>query len=390
MTIGVFFGGKSPEHDVSIITGQLVISELKKNLNHKVVAVYLDKNGFWYLGDSLGSAEFFCNENFSDKLLGLDKYSIDLEKSRGQIVFCKHGFMKSEIGIDFAFPAFHGMNGEDGTIQGLFEMFNIPYSGCGVESSALSMDKIMTKVLYRANNIKTPNYIYFSSHDWRDNQNNILDRICNELHFPLFVKPPKLGSSIGISRVRDRRELKFGIEVALHYGERVLVENGVDNLVDLTCALVGNDDPTISLVQESLFSSDFFGYNEKYLDDGGAQTGNAQKNIFIPARISDGVAQLVRDRALAIYQAFNCSGMARVDFLYDRKHDELYASEVNAIPGTLYHHLWKASGIELNDLIERLINLGIEKHKDKNSHEYIFKSNVLSMMKSVKLQKPRD
>lgn len=390
MTIGVFFGGKSPEHDISIITGQLIISELKKITDYNVVPVYFDKNGYWYLGQELDSLKFFNKDNYESQLNKLDKYSLDLDKSKDKLVFRKNGMFGKESVIDFAFPAFHGMNGEDGTIQGLFEIFNIPYAGCDVASSAITIDKILTKLFYKAHNIKTSEFVFFTKYEWETNKDKFIEEIKNKITYPMFVKPPKLGSSIGISRATNEQELIFGIDVALHYGDRVLVEKGVENLVDITCAVMGNNKPVASLVQESSFSSDFFNYEEKYLKDGGAQTGNAEKNIIIPARLDDITMINVRNTAIEIYKIFGCSGNARVDFLFDKMSQQLYANEINTLPGTLYHHLWKASGVELNNLIKQLIELGIDRYKEKNSYEYNFKSQILQNTQSAKLKKAQD
>lgn len=385
MTIGVFFGGRSPEHDISIITGLLIISEMKKMLDYNFIPVYLDKNGNWRLGQELDSLKFFNKDGYESQLDKLDKYSIDLEKSKDKLVFRKNGIFGKEVIIDFAFPAFHGMNGEDGTIQGLFEIFNIPYAGCDVTSSALAMDKVLTKVLYLAHGIETSEFVFFSKRDWKNKKEKFLTEIKNKLKYPMFIKPPKLGSSIGISRATNEQELTFGIDVALHYGDKVLIENGVENLVDITCAVMGNDKPVASLVQESSFSSDFFNYEEKYLNDGGAQTGNSEKNIIIPARLDDEITQKVRNQAIDVYNIFGCSGNARVDFLFDKVAKKIYVNEINTLPGNLYHHLWKASGIELDSLIRQLIDLGIEKYKEKNSYEYNFKSDILKSTQSAKL-----
>lgn len=384
MTIGVFFGSKSPEHDVSIITGQLIISELKKT-PHQVVPIYLGKNAEWYIDDSLGKLSTFKDLN-EETLKNFSKYYLDLELSQGKMVFKKKGLVGKEIVIDLAFPAIHGAYGEDGTIQGMFEMFNVPYVGCDVPASALAMDKILTKILYKAHDIPTSKFTYFNQNDWSNQKTELLDKIESDLKYPLFVKPPKLGSSIGIEKVSTRQGLEFAIEVAFHYGERVLVEEGVNNLKDLTVAVMGNSAPKTSLVQESRFDADFFNYEEKYLKDGGAQLGNADKSIIIPAEISPEVTAQIQKLAKEIYAIFGCSGIARVDMLYDAKEQKLYANEINTMPGTLYHHLWKASGIELDKLVADLIKLAEEKYLINQSFTNTFNSKLLEQANSSKLQ----
>lgn len=385
MNIGVFFGGKSPEHDVSIITGQLIISELKKS-EHNVVPIYLGKNGEWYVSEELGTLKFFQDPEKDKKLLEFSKVSLDLEKSQGKMVFQKKGFLGRAIEIDLAFPAFHGSNGEDGTIQGLFELFNIPYVGCDVPSSAIAYDKILTKTYYKSMGITTANFIFFSKNDWEKDRAGAIAKIKTTLLYPLFVKPPKLGSSIGISKAKDDKELEFAIEVAFLYGEKVLVEEGVENLMDITCCIIGNEKLEASLIQESVFESELFDFKEKYLVDGGAQLGNATDSLIIPARLGDETTKNVQDLAKKIYLGVGASGIARVDFLYDKVAQKVYANEINPMPGTVYHHLWKASGLELNELLKKLIDFAKERHKEKNKFKYTFDSDMLSFANSVKLK----
>lgn len=385
MNIGVFFGGKSPEHDVSIITGQLIISELKR-MGRTVIPVYIAKDGRWHIDDALGSLKFFQRGDKDKTLRGLAGYNIDLAGSQGKLVFEKGGLIRKKITIDLAFPAFHGSYGEDGTIQGLFEMFNVPYVGCGVPASVIAFDKILTKRMYASQEIPTTRFIDFARPDWEKDKGKILADIKSRLKFPLFVKPPLLGSSIGISKAKDEKELEFGIEVALHYGNTVLVEEGVENLMDITCCVIGNDQPQPSLVQESTFSSDLFDFEEKYLKDGGAQLGKAQSSIIIPARLDADTTEAIQSLAMKIYRLVGCTGIARVDFLFDKETKQHFANEINPLPGTLYHHLWKASGVGLDQLLEKLIGFALERHKQKERIKYTFDSSLLESTKSAKLK----
>jgi len=385
MNIGVFFGGKSPEHDVSIITGQLVISELKKTA-HNVVPVYSGKNGEWYVSQELGTLKFFQDTEKDRKLLEFSRVFLDLEKSQGKLVFQKKGLLGKVIEIDLAFPAFHGSNGEDGTIQGLFELFNVPYVGCDVPSSAIAFDKILTKTYYKSTGISTANFMFFGKKDWDKNREEIITNIKNTLRYPLFVKPPTLGSSIGISKAKDDKELEFAIEVALHYGEKVLVEEGVENLMDITCCVIGNEKLEASLIQESVFQSELFDFKEKYLVDGGAQLGNATDSLVIPARLDAETTGNVQELAKKIYLGVGASGIARVDFLYDKITKKVFANEINPMPGTVYHHLWKASGLPLDALLKKLIDFAKERHEEKNKFKYTFDSDMMSFANSVKLK----
>ncbi len=385
LKIGVFFGGKSPEHDVSIITGQLIMSELGK-MGYDFMPIYIDKEGGWFIGEELGKLKFFNDANKEEKLKKLGGWYFDLAESKGKLVFKKKGLSSKKIKVDVAFPAFHGANGEDGTIQGMFEIFNIPYVGCDVPSSAMAMDKALTKLFYKSKGIATTEFIYFTNNDWLQNKELILDKIKDTLNWPIFIKPAKLGSSIGMAKVKKYEDLEFACEVALHYDNKILAEESVEDLADITCAVMGNDKPTPSLIQESVFKGEHFSYEDKYIEDGGAQLGNAQNNLVIPANLDANTTKEAQDLSVKIFKIFGCSGIARIDLLYDKKAKIIYANEINPIPGILYYHLWKKSGVELDELLKNLIQLAIEKHKEKNKITHTFKSDILEQTKGMKLK----
>ena len=388
MIVGVFFGSRSPEHEVSIITGLFIISELKR-LGYSVVPVYIDKKGQWFSETVLGSLKFFTAGDWEEKLGRFPRYCVDTGSENQTLVLKKSGIFAKEITIDMAFPALHGMNGEDGTIQGIFELVNVPYVGCGVTASATAMDKVLTKRLLQRAGIATPPFASFTIDDWQKDKETVLSAT-KKLHWPVFVKPARLGSSIAMTKVRKEEELENACEVALHYDTKVIVEESVENLMDITCAVLGNDEPIASLIQESLFEGEHFSYSDKYLEEGGAQLGNAENKIVIPARLSAERTQEVRDLAVRVFKLFDCTGIARVDFLYDKQADKVYANEINTMPGTLYHHLWKASGLKIGALLEKLLMFAEEQHAKKNAITVTFKSDLLSFANSVKLQMKKD
>ena len=389
MKIGVFFGSRNPEHDISIITGQLIISGLR-GLGYEVVPVYLSKKGEWLISEELGNIKKFSDPNEKIDAAKYGGYTLDLSKSVGKMVFRKSGILSKEIIIDLAFPALHGLNGEDGTIQGLFELTGVPYVGCDVASSAITMDKILTKQFYLQNGAPTKNFLFFSANEWEARADQYLEKIRNELKMPVFVKPASLGSSIGLAKARNEKELKQAIEVAFRYGERVLIEEAVENLMDLTCAVLGNTEPVASLLQESIYTKDLLSYEDKYLNDGGSQTGKSTKSVVIPARLDPQTTEKIRQMAVDVFKKLGCSGTARVDFLYDTNSREFFSTEVNTLPGTLYHHLWEKSGVRLSELLIRLITLAEERHKQKNSFITTFESDILKTANSTKLHLKKD
>ncbi len=386
-TIGVFFGSGSPEHDVSIITGQLVIATLKQ-LGYPVVPVYITKTGKWLLGEDLGALKLFADPNAKpEENKKYWEYILDMEESVGKMVFRKKGFMGKAVAINLAFPAFHGSFGEDGTIQGLFEMFGLPYVGCGVPASAMAMDKALTKIMMRDADISTTKFLWFGRADWEAGRQTLIERIKNELAWPVFVKPVHLGSSIGIGKVKDKdaQDLEFKIEVALHYDNKILVEEGVEDVLDVTCCVMGNEELTASVLQESVFNKDLLDFEDKYLNDGGVQTGGNLSGMVIPARLDAKTTAAIQATAKQVYRILGCAGISRVDFLYDKQSQKFYANEVNPMPGTLYNHLWKASGLETESLVEKLIQLAEQKFEQKRAVTYTFESSILSQLKGGKL-----
>lgn len=386
LNIGVFFGSGSVEHDISIITAQLVIGGLK-GLGFKVTPVYITKTGKWMLGEDLGNLKLFSDPNKKvEENKNYFEYYLDMENSVGKMVFKKKGLIGKEIVIDLAFPALHGTYGEDGTIQGLFEMFGIPYVGCGVSASSISMDKVLTKIMMRDAGVPTTNFVYFYKKDWDQNQKLVIQKILQSIKFPLIVKPAHLGSSIGIGKANDEKELRQKIEVALYYDSKVIVEEVVENLMDTTCCLIGNQEVVASELQESLYSLDIFSFEDKYLKGGGAQIGKNQRSVVIPARLSEETTKEIKEVAKKVYKLLECEGIARVDFLVDRVKNIFYANEVNPMPGTMYHHLWQASGMELSELLQNLIKFAKEKYEQKKQVNFSFESSVLTNLNSSKFK----
>ncbi len=381
--IGVFFGSSTPEHDVSIITGQTIISGLR-GLGYQVTPIYLTKKRAWLIGDDLGSLNDFTTQK--PEANKKNQYYLELGEPQGKMVFKPKSSFGKNIEIDLAFPAFHGSYGEDGTMQGLFEIIGVPYVGCDVTASATTMDKAITKALYEQAKIPTTKYFSFLKEEWEADKSEILEKAKSELQFPVFIKPVHLGSSIGIVKVdkADDKELELAIEPALFYDHKVLIEEGVQNLADITCCVIGNKDLRASLLQESVFQSELLDFDEKYLKDGGAQTGESETSVVIPANVDEETTKQIRELAKKIYKLFGCSGIARVDFLYNRKTKQIFANEINTLPGTVYHHLWKASGLELGDLLAELVKFAEERFDERQKLNYAFESSILTGLNSGK------
>jgi D-alanine-D-alanine ligase len=325
----------------------------------------------------------FFRENLDEKLKKLKKIQISLNSGFEIIIPGSIGNKKIKISI--AFPAMHGTYGEDGSLMGLLRMANMPFVGCDIFASAVAIDKVLTKQLLEAEKVSIVPYVWFTKFDFEKNKEKYLEKI-KKLRYPLFIKPVHLGSSIGMSKVKDARELLNGIEIAFHYDEKVLVEEGIQNLIEVTLPIMGNDELITAELERPLNKSEFFDYNDKYMS-GGKKTGGANSQYSeIPANIDPNLSEEVKRLGIKTYKILGCSGIARVDFLINGESKEIFVNEVNTLPGSLYQHNWKKSGVSNIDLVERLIKFAEERFEKQKNTTYTFDSDILNQYKSSKNQ----
>lgn len=384
-TVAVFFGSRSTEHDVSIVTAiASVIRPLRLSQKYEVLPVYIAKDGRWYADPALGDMTLFTSGRI-DSFLKAQK-PVGLLFDNGLELIKAKGLKRQVIPVDVAFPALHGTHGEDGEIMGVFEMANVPYVGCDVESSAIAMDKIVTKQVARGAGLTTVKDVIFTKTEYAKNQKTYVDKVEKELGYPAFVKPPHLGSSIGVTKANNRTELENAIEVALVYDWRVLIEQAVPNLREATLPIIGNgDNLTPAFLEEPLFSSDeFFDFDTKYMGNGkkmgGKKSGGkqgAQGYSRIPAEFKKSIYDEAERTALQAYQAVGCGGTARVDILIDYKQEKVYFNEINPLPGSLYAHNWQRKGISNVELVERLVKLAEDRATEKKQLETAFSTSFL-------------
>lgn len=339
--IGVFFGGKSNEHEISLLSAAAVLKAIDKN-KHQVVSIGITRTGQWKLfeGDP---------DKVADGSWEKESSPIDI------------GDVKDMI--DFALPILHGAYGEDGRIQGVFEMLDIPYGGSGVTGSALAMDKVAAKQVFVAAGIPTCAFVLVTAEDLVDGLLEEADRCENELSYPMFVKPANAGSSVGISKVRSKEELKKALLVAAGYDRRVIVEEGI-NCREVETGVIGNDRPEVACVGEIVANADFYDYNAKYSDDAGTR-------IMVPADIDKETSEFIRSTALDAYRALDCAGFSRVDFMIDKDSGAVYVNEINTIPGftkySMFPLLWGEVGVPFGELIERIVGYGYERYNVKDN-----------------------
>ncbi len=390
--VGILFGGRSGEHEISLLSAASVFNAIDKN-KYEVVPIGITKEGRWV---TAADAERLLQGKFEE---GKHLRAGDPEATPGAAVLAKgesvvvppepqrHGAMTPfetdasshaltrraadrAIDVDVIFPVLHGTFGEDGTIQGLLELADMPYVGAGVLGSAAGMDKDIMKALFRAAGLPIVKHVTVLRSDWEANQTKVEKLVESKLKYPVFVKPANLGSSVGISKAHDRKELGPAIEEAAKFDRKIVIEQGVggrkQKAREIECSVLGNDKPEASLPGEIVPSTEFYDYNAKYLDEG--------SQLIIPAKLSKSETKEVQRLAVGAFKAVDCSGLARVDFLMEPKSRKIYLNEINTMPGftaiSMYPKLWAASGVSYSDLIGRLIQLGLERHEEKKKNQY--------------------
>lgn len=381
-TIAVFFGGRSTEHDISIITAiSAVIKPLELTKKFNVVPVYIAKDGRWYADDKLKDVAMYRGKQIDEFLAKAKPISVVFDNG---LVLRKSGLKNKDIRIDVAFPAMHGPYGEDGSLMGLLRMAGIPFVGCDIDASVIAMDKVLAKQIAVTNNIPTPKFVFFSKSELEENQSSIIDDVSNNLTFPMFVKPAHLGSSIGISKVANVDELNNAIEVAAYYDDKILVEEAVGSLIEVTIPIIGNQELQPGLVERPLSKADdFFDFDTKYINGGkkgGGKKGGkqgAQGYSELPAKLPDGLYDESIELAKRVYLAAGCEGISRVDLLIDSSANNVYFNEINPLPGDLYIHNWRAAGIPAVDLVSKLVDLAIERFERDSRVETTFSSSFL-------------
>jgi len=369
--IGVIFGGRSGEHEVSLRSGQAVIETIDHE-KYEVIPIAITKTGRWLSpAEALGllpraTAELLSREMGENR----EALTIVGDPSRsGLVAFAADGGRPaSSLPVDVIFPVLHGTYGEDGTIQGLFEMADVPYVGCGVLASSCGMDKVAMKMLFREAGLPICKHLWFLRSEWERARAIVLSRVTRQIDFPCFVKPANLGSSVGVSKATDRRTLADAIDLAARYDRKVIVEEGLDAR-EIECAVIGNEEPEASQPGEYIVHDQqgrFLDYTEKY-----SNTGHVE--FVVPAPVSKAVAARIRRMSVKAFKAIDGTGLARVDFFLRRDTGELLINELNTSPGLTdvsgYPKLWAASGLSFEQVIDRLIELAIERHKDKSRNE---------------------
>ncbi|MGM0396589.1 MAG: D-alanine--D-alanine ligase family protein [Bacillota bacterium] len=376
--VGVLFGGRSVEHEVSVITAMQIIENMDKD-KYDPVAIYINKEGQWLTGKSLLSFESFKNNDFKDA----KRIMLSPNHNDGNLYVHPEeaGIFGKKIveTVDIFFPAFHGTNGEDGSAQGILEFINKPYVGSGLLASSVGMDKIVMKDVYKANGIPVVDYIWFYRSQWENDKAGSIAEVESKLGYPVFVKPSNLGSSIGISKAKNKEMLEIALGIAASYDRKVIVEKAVEEPREINCAVMGYDkEVEVSDCEEPLGWNEILSFDDKYIRKDLKTSDSENKNRAIPANLEKGTRLEIEDLARKAFTVIDARGNARIDFLID-KVGKVFVNEINTLPGSIAFYLWEGRGYDFKALVNKMIEISIITHKEKNNNMYIYESNIFNM-----------
>ena len=380
--LGVMFGSRSCEHEVSIISAVQLMRAADRQI-YDVIPIYISKKGEWFTGDAL--LEISAYTPFDESRKGVVRVNLDITAGSGALTRLEHG--KGLLGkdrevivarLDCVIPVFHGMHGEDGTIQGLLELCNIPYASSGVGASAMGMDKVYMKQFFRGAGYPVLPSCWFLRRVWDEDPRAVMDQIEKELSYPVFVKPASLGSSIGVSKAKDRAALEEALKLAFEFDRKVLVEKGLDDPLELNCSVLGYDGKAqASEIEMPVSGGELLTFMDKYMAGSSTKCMASLKRV-LPAPIEPELRDKIRALSLDIFNDMDCKGVVRIDYMYDAASDGLYITEINTIPGSLAFYLWEAGGMPYSRLIDEMVRCAMEAQKDKDDSNYAYSSDILS------------
>ena len=381
--IAVFFGCRSVEHEVSIISAVQAMHAINRD-KYDVTPVYVAKDGSMYTGENLFEIENY--RDLSELLKPAKRVTFIKQKDAVLMHYLDQKKFKKtpDVAIDLAFPIVHGTNCEDGTMAGFFEFLGLPYISCDIISAAVGMNKAVFKDVLKAAGLPVLDCIKFTAREYTLNKENITNKIKTEIGFPLIVKPVNLGSSVGITKVNSEEELDEAIRLGISFSDTILVEKAITSLREINCSVLGDSDECEASVPEEPFMNDeILSYEDKYLGGGksksqGPSKGMASLDRKIPADISEEMSQEIRDISCKIFKAIGASGVVRIDFLLDVDNNKIYANEINTIPGSLAFYLWEATGLKYTDMIDRLVEIAFRRQRNRDNLTFTIETNILS------------
>ncbi|MBP3540222.1 MAG: D-alanine--D-alanine ligase [Clostridia bacterium] len=379
--LGVMFGSRSCEHEVSIISA-VQLMRAARTADYDVIPIYISKKGEWFTGAPLMDISTYTP--FDENRKGIQRVQLDLTAGSRALTAIQQGkglFGKTEqvvvARLDCVIPVFHGMHGEDGSVQGLLELCNIPYASSGIGASAVGMDKVYMKLFFRGCGFPVLPGEFFLRHQWDKDPEAVMDAIEAKLEYPVFVKPAMLGSSIGVSRANDRASLKEALELGFEFDRKVLVEKGLVDPLELNCSVLGyNGEAEASEIEMPISGGDLLTFMDKYGSN--STKGMASLKRVLPAPIEPELREKIRSLSVDIFNAMDCKGVVRIDYMFDSASQGIYITEINTIPGSLAFYLWEPCGIPYADLIDRMVKHAMEAQQDKEDSNYAYTSDILN------------
>lgn len=381
--VGVIFGGETVEHEVSIISAIQAMNNMNED-KYDIMPIYIAKDKTWYAGKMLMDINVY--KDFNNLKRYAKKVTLYKEENAYYLQSTTGIFRKNITDLDVILPIVHGNNVEDGTLVGYLDTVGIPYVGSNVLASSLGQDKVVQKQVLRSEGLPVVDYTWFYDSEYLEDSEKILKNI-KELKYPVIVKPATLGSSIGITLVKNDEKINEAINEAIKYDNKIIVEKVVENMIEVNASVLGNHDyQTVSPLEEVMGADEILSYTDKYIGSskGSKSKGMASANRIIPARIDEKLALSIVDISKKVFRALNMSGVCRIDYLIDKKNNKFYINEPNTIPGSLAFYLWKESGMEYETLIDELISLAIKDYKNKTQKVRSFDSNILQNFNGTK------
>lgn len=384
--VAVFFGGRSVEHEISVISALQAINAFDKE-KYDIIPIYISKQGRWYTGDNLlniknykdmkalteQATEVFMRPEYGD-------YNLYGAKPTG---FPKKHRVLAEVHV--VIPILHGTNGEDGVFEGLLETIGVPFAGCNTLSSANGMDKITMKMILRQEGIPVVDYVWCTDKQWQRDRDRIIADVENKLGYPVIVKPANLGSSVGIGKAADRQQLIEKMDNAARFSQRLIVEHMIEQLKEINCSVLGDaDDHEASVLEEPIKTGDFLSYEDKYMGGTKTNAGMQSSDKRIPAELDDELTQRIRTMAAETFRVLSCHGVSRIDVMVDEKDNSVYVNEINTIPGSLSFYLWEATGITFTQLMDRLVQLALKRKRETDRKTFSYDRNIFALGPGLK------
>ncbi len=384
--VAVFFGGRSVEHEISVISALQAINAFDTN-KYSIIPIYISKQGRWYTGANLLDLKNYRDLNKlvaeADEVFMRPEYGdYNLYKAHTGL-FAKKNPVVAELHV--AIPVLHGTNGEDGIFEGLLETIGIPFAGCNTLSSANGMDKITMKMILRSEGIPVVDYVWFTDNEWNSGKEAIIARVEEKLGYPVIVKPANLGSSVGIGTAANRNELIEKINNAEKFSQRIIVEHMIEQLQEINCSVLGDaDDHQSSVLEEPIKSGKFLSYEDKYMGGTKTNQGMQSSDKRIPAELPADLTEKIRHMAGETFRVLSCHGVSRIDVMVDRKDNSVYVNEINTIPGSLSFYLWEATGISFAQLMDKLVALSLKRKRATDRKTFTYDQNIFALGGGVK------